>query len=302
MTRDAKTGSRATDSAAGVPAVNKKHFDTFETTFFAQGEASDSKAAETEQWSDLDEGRGRRFAPSRQRVVALAIGSTCLAAIGCVALWRSGGRPRHAAPVAAAQPASSSTVVVAVAPAEAPVVAPPAHPKTEPAVPAAVPTAAIAEPTTVPVPGAVAVAATAEPTIVPAAVAPARAVPVAPPAGLGEQASGARETCMQAVRKKQAKDILSACARAFEADPALAEAAVAVARVEFERGHAAQALAWARKAIAVDPAAADAYVFVGGAEQNAGHGKAAKEAYRRYLQLAPGGRYAADLRAILGNL
>ena len=46
----------------------------------------------------------------------------------------------------------------------------------------------------------------------------------------------------------------------------------------------------------------DAYVFVGGAEQSAGHRKAAKEAYKHYLQLAPGGRYAADLRAIVGSL
>jgi predicted TPR repeat methyltransferase len=63
-----------------------------------------------------------------------------------------------------------------------------------------------------------------------------------------------------------------------------------------------QALAWGKKAIAADANAADAYVFIGGAEQTAGHGKAAKEAYQHYLQLAPKGRYAADIRAIVGAL
>lgn len=47
-----------------------------------------------------------------------------------------------------------------------------------------------------------------------------------------------------------------------------------------------------------DPNAPDACVFIGGAEQNAGHGKAPREAYERYLQRAPSGRYTADLRLV----
>jgi Tfp pilus assembly protein PilF len=110
-----------------------------------------------------------------------------------------------------------------------------------------------------------------------------------------------RGNCTKAIKEKRNKEILALCGEAFAADPSAADIAVALARTEFDRGRSAQALAWSKKAIAVDPNAADAYVFIGGAEQNVGHHKAAKEAYRRYLQLAPGGRYAADLRAIVGS-
>jgi Tfp pilus assembly protein PilF len=110
------------------------------------------------------------------------------------------------------------------------------------------------------------------------------------------------ERCKKAIRAKHNKEILSACADAFSADPSAADVAVELAKIEFDRGRTVPALAWAKKAIAADPNAAEAYVFIGGAEQSAGHGKAAKEAYRRYLQLAPSGHYAADLRAIVGSL
>ena len=75
-----------------------------------------------------------------------------------------------------------------------------------------------------------------------------------------------------------------------------------LAKTEFDRGRASQATTWARKAVAIDPDASDAYVFIGSAEQNAGHSQLAKAAYQRYLQLAPRGRYAADLRAVLKSL
>ena len=95
--------------------------------------------------------------------------------------------------------------------------------------------------------------------------------------------------------------MLAVCPAAFAADPTAAGIAVALAKIEFDRGRGARAVEWGRKAIAIDENLADAYVFVGGGEQMAGHGKAAKEAYRRYLELAPKGRYAADVRAIVGK-
>jgi len=101
---------------------------------------------------------------------------------------------------------------------------------------------------------------------------------------------------------KRNKDILAECPAAFTADPSAVDIALELAKIEFDRGRSAQAFAWSRKAIAANPDAADAYVFLGGAEQNAGHGKAAKQAYQRYLHLAPTGRYAADLRAIVSSL
>jgi Tfp pilus assembly protein PilF len=111
-----------------------------------------------------------------------------------------------------------------------------------------------------------------------------------------------RSRCRKAVAERRNKGILASCAEAFEADPGAVDIAILLAKTEFDRGHTAQAYVWGKKAIAADPNAADAYVFIGGAEQTAGHSKAAKEAYKRYLQMAPSGRYAADLRAIVGSL
>ena len=75
-----------------------------------------------------------------------------------------------------------------------------------------------------------------------------------------------------------------------------------LAKTELDRGRARQALDWAKQAVALDEKQADADVILGGAEQAIGHPAAAKFAYQRYLQLAPKGRYAADLRAVLGSL
>ena len=110
------------------------------------------------------------------------------------------------------------------------------------------------------------------------------------------------ETCRKAFDQHRAKDILATCPQAIDATPRSAEWAVILARTEFERGRARQALEWAKKAVALDAERAEAYVYLGGAEQAAGRSAAAKAAYRRYLQLAPQGRHAADLRAVLANL
>jgi tetratricopeptide (TPR) repeat protein len=96
--------------------------------------------------------------------------------------------------------------------------------------------------------------------------------------------------------------VLVSCGRAFANDPRSAEIAVMLAKTEFDRGRFRQALDWAKKTVALDENQADAYVFLGGAEQASGHEAAAKTAYQRYLQLSPKGRYAADLRAVLGSL
>jgi tetratricopeptide (TPR) repeat protein len=75
-----------------------------------------------------------------------------------------------------------------------------------------------------------------------------------------------------------------------------------LAKTEFERGRSRPAFNWATKAIAIDANRADAYVFLGSAEQAFGHKAAAKAAYQRYLRLSPHGRFAPDLRAVLGSL
>lgn len=111
-----------------------------------------------------------------------------------------------------------------------------------------------------------------------------------------------RVACKRAVQQHRSKDVLATCGQAFKATPRSADIAVILAKTEFDRGRANQAVTWARKAVAIDPDASDAYVFIGNAEQNAGHSQAAKAAYQHYLQLAPRGRYAADLRAVLKSL
>ena len=58
----------------------------------------------------------------------------------------------------------------------------------------------------------------------------------------------------------------------------------------------------ANAALAADPRFADAYVIVGSIQQGANKNDAARAAYSQYLKLAPSGRYASDLRAILATL
>jgi tetratricopeptide (TPR) repeat protein len=113
---------------------------------------------------------------------------------------------------------------------------------------------------------------------------------------------GALAACKKAFDRHRAKDVLAACGRAFANDPTSAEIAVMLAKTEFDRGRSRQALDWAKKAIALDENQADAYVFLGGAEQAFGRAAEAKAAYLRYLQLAPKGRFAAELRTVLHSL
>ena len=266
------------------PSGSRSSFDTFETNFFREGEARASMPVEVESFDDLDEGFERkRFAPSRKLVAGVAIGSTCVAIVACVISWSAFGRS-----VSSVSPAASPALPVATRVEAAAFADPPAQPaareQAAPVMPPpAEPTVAAARPT-----GAVLETSPADPT-------PAKAERAAGPAEK-------RDRCRKAISRRRNKEILAACAQAFAADSSAAEAAVAIARIEFDRGRSAQALAWGKKAIAADPNTADAYVFVGGAEQSIGHDKAAKEAYMRYLELAPHGRYASDLRVIVGSL
>lgn len=200
---------------------------------------------------------------------------------------------------AAQEPAPAAQEPVATAPVKGPA---PTAPVTEPT-----PTEPAATPPVAPAPAPAVAVQPAEP----AAPAVAQAEPTkpepdktkeAPVAQAAPAENEARDRCRQAIRGRKAKEIVSLCSAAFEQDATDADAAVAVAKVEFDRGRFAQAYNWSKKAIAVNPSAAEAYVYAGGAEQNQGHGKAAKEAYLQYLRLAPSGRYAAELRTIVRSL
>ena len=75
-----------------------------------------------------------------------------------------------------------------------------------------------------------------------------------------------------------------------------------MAHVELNRGRPNRANELAQKAVALDPRQADAYVIIGGVHQDNGRIPQAKAAYKQYLELSPHGRYADELRSIIGNL
>jgi hypothetical protein len=305
--------SDATSSRGG----SKSHFDTFETKFFEQGEQSEIDSArlagEVERFDDLDAFKPRRLSPSRRFVMSVAIGSASLALVASIVLWRGGGHASSSfspeavvaqpyQPTLANEPApppALNPAPVAVAPAQPaqPVAVAQANPAETP------PSAATDDQAVAPAPTPTAAAVAAAPAVAEAAEAkPMLADTKTAPAA---DAPDAQARCAKAMQSKRTKDVLAACPDALSADPSVptaADIAVTLAKIEFDRGRVAQASMWSKKALAADPNAADAYVFLGGAEQTAGHGKAAKEAYKRYLQLAPTGRYASDLRAIVGAL
>jgi hypothetical protein len=86
------------------------------------------------------------------------------------------------------------------------------------------------------------------------------------------------------------------------ADASLAKPLLALAKSQFEKGKAAQAAVWARKIVQVKGQLADAYLIVGAVEQEAHHLAAAKTAYQRYIELAPKGPNATDVRSSLKSL
>jgi Tfp pilus assembly protein PilF len=76
---------------------------------------------------------------------------------------------------------------------------------------------------------------------------------------------------------------------------------IVLANAELER-RPAKATAWAKKALEIDPSIAEAYVLIGTAEQMSGHAAEARAAYERYLELAPDGKHADELKAIVAEL
>lgn len=122
---------------------------------------------------------------------------------------------------------------------------------------------------------------------------------VAPPT-----TEGLNERCRKANAGGKGKPmtVLAACHPAIDADPEAADIMVMLARSEIDLGRPAEAQAWAEKALRIKRDLADAYVLLGGAEQEMGKSAEARAAYRKYLELAPTGRHARELRAVLDSL
>jgi len=79
-------------------------------------------------------------------------------------------------------------------------------------------------------------------------------------------------------------------------------ALVAQAQRQLDRGAAQKALALARQAADANPKNADAWLITGAAQQQLGHDHDAKTAYARYLELAPNGSFAREIRSIVRTL
>ncbi len=136
----------------------------------------------------------------------------------------------------------------------------------------------------------------------PAAREPAKPSPEPASAPQASEAATAESACRKAYASEKYRAIIDNCRRALELNADDARLMVMMAHAELDRGRNSTALRWARKAVAVDPKLPDAYVFIGEIEQEVGNNAGAKAAYSKYLELAPTGKYASDLRVIVRNL
>lgn len=138
--------------------------------------------------------------------------------------------------------------------------------------------------------------------------APQAAPAKSPPSSMSVQgtvtATELRRKCLDtdADGKGKAKSVAAACRLALDADPKAVDVMVILARAELDRGRLGEARTLAKKALASDPQRLDAYIYLGNAEQEAGKAEEARAAYKKYLELAPNGPFARELRAILSNL
>jgi tetratricopeptide (TPR) repeat protein len=80
------------------------------------------------------------------------------------------------------------------------------------------------------------------------------------------------------------------------------EALVILANCHLDRGSFDKALATAGLALAANARNADAYLVVGVVHQQRDQIAEARDAYQRYLKLAPHGEYAGEIRTILTTL
>jgi Flp pilus assembly protein TadD len=102
--------------------------------------------------------------------------------------------------------------------------------------------------------------------------------------------------------KGKTKAVATACRLALDADPNDVDLMGILARAEIDRGHLVEAKLLAKKMLTADPQRSEAYVLLGTVEQEAGKTDEARAAYKKYLDLAPDGPFARELRAILSNL
>lgn len=287
--QDAQTPQELKCQVLVLPLEQHPHFDTVETSFFQAGEDLAAGPVTADSFEEPPAAGKTRPRLRKRAYWALLGTSAVVAACATLAVSRADHAPRSLPQPTASQQEPTPT------PAPLPAPAPAAEPAVPPPSPAAT--------------GVVAVLADVparSPTTAMAALSPTDDAPAGSPAtaeaAVAPVDDAALDACKNAYHQHRATEVVSTCGQAFASGLPSADVAVMLAKTEFERGRSRPAFDWATKAIALDANRADAYVFLGSAEQAFGHRAAAKAAYQRYLQLSPHGRYAADLRAVLGSL
>jgi CheY-like chemotaxis protein len=227
---------------------------------------------------------------NRRSIKLFGIAVTALAlAVGAVAVFTGGEKPqppqRKVAEIVPSPPAEMAATPAAVAePAAVPAAAAPAA-----AVPAAAPAAA----------APAAVAASPAPAAVAAEELPVKIVK--PTEAEGDYASLLAEG--KALYQRGAtKKAVTPLEKAIAVNPNGDEALVVLANCWLDRGNNGKALTYAQQAVKANPENAEAYLVVGAVEQQNNHLGDARDAYEKYIKLAPKGQYASDIRAILKTL
>ncbi len=163
--------------------------------------------------------------------------------------------------------------------------------------PASTPAAALAA-APIPTPAATAAPApTAGPTLTPAAAS-------TPAAETADAEASYRKAFASAERKYQASNFLAAVAdyRRALMFRETSEALAGLGRALYDASQPGPALAALRRAVELDPKNADAYLTLGEVYLLDDRSREARAAYERYLELAPSGPHAPDVRAVLERM
>ncbi len=103
------------------------------------------------------------------------------------------------------------------------------------------------------------------------------------------------------LRKGNYKEAAKEFQRALQSNANSVPALLALGDAWLEADQPKKALEHLSKAARVDPRNGRAQLLLGTAQQSLKHGREATAAYKRYLELEPGGEFASDVRNILAN-
>lgn len=110
------------------------------------------------------------------------------------------------------------------------------------------------------------------------------------------------ENAQSLVKKRKYDEADAIVDLLLAADPDNAEALLVRSRIKLEQEDIHTALRLARQAAGKDPDLAAAYLYIGTIQESLGQDDSALEAYRRYLELEPDGRYASGIRTSVKKL